>query len=220
MGETSKLVVVRVWDLPTRLFHWALVALVVASFVTGKLGELDWHFRSGCAVLALLLFRLVWGLVGSDTARFSQFLRGPGAVWRYVRGGGSAASVGHNPLGGWAVAALLLLLCAQVGTGLFADDDISFQGPLAQFVDHHSSRVLTGLHHRSVNVLLALVALHVGAIGFYWVFRRRNLVWPMVTGTDAVAPWVGAPRMRGVWVAGVVFLVACGVGVWVWGLGD
>jgi cytochrome b len=212
-----------VWDVPTRLFHWALVALVVASYVTAELGELDWHMRAGDGVLALLLFRVAWGFVGSDTARFSRFLRGPRAVLHHLRDFWSRArdvEVGHNPAGGWAVVALLLVLCVQVGTGLFADDDISSAGPLAQFIERPARRFLTGLHDQSFNVLLGLVALHVAAIGAYWVVRRQNLVWPMVTGVKRLPAAFVAPRLRRPVVAWVIFVVAASLAMWVASFGD
>jgi len=209
---------VRVWDFPTRLFHWALVALLVAAYVTAESGELEWHLRAGYCVLALLLFRVVWGFVGSDTARFSHFVRGPRAVWHHLRGFfGSApdVAVGHNPAGGWAVLAILLVLCVQVGTGLFADDDISEAGPFAQYVERPTRRFLTGLHDQSFNVLLGLAALHVAAIVAYWVVRRHNLVWPMVTGVKRLPAALVAPRLRRPVVAGVIFVVAAWVAAWV-----
>jgi cytochrome b len=206
---------VRVWDLPTRLFHWALVALLVTSYVTAQLDELDWHMRAGECVLALLLFRLLWGVVGSETARFAAFLHGPRAVWRYLRGAAPDTEIGHNAAGGWAVAAMLFFLCAQVATGLFADDDISEQGPFAQFTERPARRFLTGLHDRNVNILLGLAALHVAAIAFYWLVRRNNLVWPMIVGTKWVPDRIAAPRMRGMLVAAAIFAVAAVVAWWV-----
>jgi cytochrome b len=214
---------VRVWDFWTRLFHWALVTLLVASYVTAEFGEFEWHMRCGFCVLALLLFRVAWGVVGSDTARFSQFLRGPGAVWHHLRGflgREPDVTVGHNPAGGWAVMAILLVLCVQVATGLFADDDISEAGPFAQLVDRPMRRWLTGLHHKSFNVLLGLAALHVAAIGAYWVARRQNLVWPMVTGVKWLPARVAAPRLRRPVIAGVIFAVAAWFAVWVASFGD
>jgi cytochrome b len=214
---------VRVWDAPTRLFHWALVALLVASYVTAEFDELEWHMRAGYGVLALLLFRLAWGFVGSDTARFSHFVRGPRAAWHHLRGFFSSApdvAVGHNPAGGWAVLAMLLVLCLQVGTGLFADDDISDAGPLAQYVERPARRFLTGLHDQSFNVLLALAALHVAAIAAYWVVRRQNLVWPMVTGAKRLPAVVAAPRLRRPVVAGVIFVVAACFAAWMASLSE
>src|SRR5271163_2306719 len=209
---------VRVWDAPTRLFHWALVALLVAAYVTAELDELEWHMRAGYGVLALLLFRLARGFVGSDTARFSHFVRGPRAVWHHLHGFLGRApdvAVGHNPAGGWAVVALLLLLCVQVGTGLFADDDISEAGPFAQCVERPMRRWLTGLHDQGFDVLLGLAALHVAAIGAYWAVRRHNLVWPMVTGVKRLPAVVAAPRLRRPVVAGVIFVVAALLAAWV-----
>jgi len=209
---------VRVWDAPTRLFHWALVALVVASYVTAEAGELEWHMRAGDGVLALLLFRIAWGFVGSDTARFSRFLRGPRVVLHHLRDFWSRApdvEVGHNPAGGWAIVALLLVLCVQVGTGLFADDDISTAGPFAQSVERPMRRFFTGLHEQSFNVLLGLAALHVAAIGAYWMVRRQNLVWPMVTGAKRLPAAFVAPRSRRPVLAGVIFAVAALIAMWV-----
>jgi len=124
---------IRVWDAPVRLFHWALAALAVFSFVSGKLGGawLDWHMRSGYAILTLLLFRLAWGVVGSHTARFASFVRGPASVRTYLRERGARGMPGHNPLGGWSVVAMLASLLVQAASGLFADDEIATRGPLA-----------------------------------------------------------------------------------------
>jgi cytochrome b len=209
---------VRVWDLPTRLFHWALLVLVICSFVTAEIDELAWHKRSGYCVLALLVFRLIWGMVGSDTARFTRFLRGPGAVWRYLQASGTAApdyAVGHNPAGGWAVAAMLLVLCVQVGTGLFADDDISEAGPFAIYVERPTRRLLTGLHQANFWLLAGLVSLHILAISGYWVVRRQNLVWPMLTGMKSLPVGGKVPRLRSIWIAMAVFGLAVVAAVWV-----
>jgi len=204
---------VQVWDLPIRLFHWVLVALLIGSYITAQIDELEWHMRCGECVLALLAFRVVWGVLGSDTARLARFIRGPRAVWRHFFAHPADAAVGHNPAGGWAVLAMLMVLCAQVGTGLFADDDISEQGPFARFVTRPTRKLLTGLHHRNFNILLGLVALHVVAVGAYWLFRRENLVWPMVTGRRLLD---GAePRRRSVWLAACVLVVAIGLAGWV-----
>jgi len=209
---------VQVWDLPVRLFHWVLVALLVGSYVTAQLDELEWHMRCGECVLALLVFRIVWGLVGSDTAQFARFIRGPRAVWRHFFAHPAEAAAGHNPAGGWAVLAMLVVLCAQVATGLFADDDISEQGPFARFVARPTRKLLTGLHHRNFNILLGLVALHVVAIGAYWLVRRENLVWPMLTGRRNLA---GAePSRRGVWLAACIFGVAAALAGWIASFGE
>jgi cytochrome b len=216
MSANAELRPVTVWDLPTRLFHWLLVALLVASYVTAQLDALDWHMRSGECILALLVFRLVWGVAGSDTARFARFLRGPRAVWRHLFAPHEAEpDIGHNPAGGWAVAAMLFFLCAQVATGLFADDDISETGPLGGLVSHATRKFLTGLHQRNVNILLALAALHVTAIALYRLVRRQNLLWPMLSGVKILPAAVAAPRRRAMWWAALVFAAAAALAAWV-----
>jgi cytochrome b len=184
----------RVWDLPTRLFHWLLAALVVGSFVTVKVGGnlMVWHERLGYAALALVAFRIVWGFVGGRYARFASFVRGPGAVLDYLRGG--AAGPGHNPLGALSVLALLAAVAFQASSGLFANDDIAFEGPLARYVSGATSSLLTTWHRRNEWVILALVVLHVGAILWYRFGRGHDLVRPMLTGDAQVPP--GFPPSR------------------------
>ena len=175
---------VRVWDVPTRLFHWLLVGLFAFSWWSGETGNLDRHRLSGLILLALLVFRLVWGVIGGSTARFSGFVRGPGAVLAYLRGE-APDKAGHNPLGGWSVVALLALLTVQVGAGLFAvDTDGLESGPLSDYVSFETGRSAAHIHHLCFDGLLALVALHIAAIAFYWL-RGRNLIKPMLTGSDA-----------------------------------
>ena len=181
---------VRVWDLPTRVFHWALAACVIALVVTGQIGgsAMDWHFRLGYAVLTLLLFRLAWGLVGGHWSRFSSFLYAPSTVLRYLRGqGGPELSTGHNPLGAGSVFALLFFLLVQVATGLISDDEIASSGPLTSLVPSTWVSQATWYHH-SVGklVLIVLVALHVTAILFYLLRKRQNLVRPMLLGDKEV----------------------------------
>jgi len=190
--------VIRVWDLPTRLFHWTLVALVLALIATGSLGgnAMAWHFRCGYALASLLLFRLVWGLVGGHWSRFSSFWPSPKRLSSYLRGELPAQqSPGHNPLGGLSVLAMLLLLTLQVATGLFSDDEIAAAGPLSRFISNAKVSLLT-TYHADVGkyILLALIALHVGAIVFYRVKRQQNLVAAMFSGDQAVA--VAAPGSR------------------------
>ncbi len=181
---------VRVWDLPTRIFHWALAACVVASVVIGQVGgaAMDWHFRIGYAVLALLLFRLGWGLVGGHWSRFSSFLYSPSTLLRYLRGqGGPELSVGHNPLGAGSVFALLFFLLAQVATGLISDDEIASSGPLTSLVPGTWVSQATW-YHSSIGklVLIGLVALHLAAMFFYLWRKRENLVRPMLLGDKEV----------------------------------
>ena len=184
---------VRVWDLPTRTFHWLLAACVLGSVVSAKIGgnAMAWHFRLGYVVFTLLAFRVLWGLVGGRWSRFASFIYAPATVVRYLRGQAGPheyLDVGHNPLGAFSVFALLALLAAQVGTGLFADDDISNTGPLIKFVSGATSSLLTKWHKNFGQwLILALVLLHVGAIVFYLVRKQQNLVRPMLTG-DKLLP--------------------------------
>lgn len=177
---------IRVWDLPTRLFHWALAGCVLGLAVTGQIGgaAMDWHFRLGYTVLGLLLFRLVWGFGGGYWSRFSTFSYRPTTVLAYLRGRSDPRhSVGHNPLGALSVFALLVFLVMQVGSGLFSDDEIAAMGPLSKFASGALVSKLT-FYHKEVGklVLLLLVALHIGAILFYLFKRRENLIRPMLTG--------------------------------------
>jgi cytochrome b len=177
---------VKVWDIPTRLFHWSIVLLVVLSWRSAESGAMDWHYLSGIAALGLLLFRLIWGMIGGHTARFSHFLRSPCAALSYLRDPAKpAAQPGHNPLGGYSVFAMLLLLAAQVGTGLFAVDvDGIESGPLSYLVSFEQGRVAAGVHETSFNLLLGLIALHLLAIAYYRVRYARRLILPMITGRD------------------------------------
>ncbi|MFW5911056.1 MAG: cytochrome b/b6 domain-containing protein [Thiohalospira sp.] len=176
---------VKVWDLPVRLFHWLLVAAFALSWYSGEQG-LEWvdvHVWSGYTIITLVGFRLLWGLAGSETARFSNFLHGPRQVLAYLRGWlrGEGHTLGHNPAGGWMVLVMLVLLLAQGITGLFATDDIFFDGPLGGWVGSDIQGWLTGWHKANFDVLLALIALHLLAILAYRL-RGEDLVRPMISG--------------------------------------
>ena len=176
---------IRVWDAPTRLFHWGLVALVFISWLSADQGYMTVHLWSGLSLLALLLFRLGWGLMGSTTARFSDFLHSPRRVFSYLRSvarGGQMLHAGHNPAGGLMVMALLAVLAVQVTTGLFANDGLKFSGPLAMFVNDDGSDRLTRIHGIIFNIILVLIWLHVVAVGFYHFVKGHNLVAPMLSG--------------------------------------
>ena len=210
-------VIVRVWDAPTRLFHWALVICVVGLGVTSQLGgsAMVWHFRFGYGVLTLLLFRFVWGLLGGYWSRFATFLVGPSAIWRYLRGQGRPQdSVGHNPLGSLSVVAMLLFLGLQVTTGLMSDDEISNTGPLTRFVSSTWVSNAT-FYHKNIGkfILLGLVVLHLGAIAFYYFRNQENLVKPMITGDKVIG--FSAPNARDNWSdrrrAGLIFLLCMGL---------
>ncbi len=197
---TLQTVPVRVWDLPTRLFHWTLMLCVIGSVASAKIGgnAMVWHFRLGYAVLALLAFRLLWGLVGGRWSRFASFAYGPSSLRRYLQGASRADEhheVGHSPLGALSVFALLALLAAQVGSGLFADDEIASSGPLVRFVSGATSSLLTGWHkHWGQWLILALVALHMLAVAVYRVKRGRDLITPMIVGDKPLPAGVPAAR--------------------------
>jgi len=177
---------VRVWDLPTRLFHWALVVCVIGQIITANVGGnwMNWHLRLGYTVLTLLLFRLVWGFVGGHWSRFSSFLYAPSTVLNYLRGQARPEHrVGHNPLGAFSVFALLAILLLQVGSGLFSDDEIAFTGPLVSLVSGEAVSLATS-YHKNVGkfIVLALVVLHLLAIVYYRFAKKENLVRPMIVG--------------------------------------
>jgi cytochrome b len=177
---------VRVWDFPTRLFHWLLVILIGFSWWSAETGRLDWHLWSGLSVLALVVFRAIWGFVGSSTARFAQFVRTPLATISYLRSDSlTPKPPGHNPVGGYSVLLMLLLVTLQVGTGLFANDEDSLDpGPLNRLVSFETGETLSKLHHLSFTLLQLVIVIHVLAILFYLIVRKRNLLTPMVTGSD------------------------------------
>ena len=207
---------VAVWDLPTRLFHWTLVGLLAFSWWSGKQDELELHLYSGYAILTLLLFRLLWGLFGSSTARFANFIRGPRGLISYLNGS-AAKVVGHNPLGGLSVAAMLLVLTAQVGLGLFAsDDDGEVFGPLSLWLDEDAVETITELHETLFNVLLVLIALHVAAILYYALVQRKNLVGPMLTGRGDAPEGVEEMRGAPVWRLALTVLITLGATAWLW----
>lgn len=217
---------IRVWDLPTRLFHWALAVCVIGLVITANVGGswMTWHGRLGYAVLSLLLFRIVWGFVGGHWSRFSNFLYGPSAVLAYLRGNARPEHrVGHNPLGMLSVFALLMVLLLQVSTGLFADDEIAFTGPLVSLVSSDTVSQATR-YHKSIGKLLVivLVALHVLAILFYKWFKKDNLVRPMVLGDKQLpAPAPSARDSTSSRLLALGIWAACAAAVyWIVGLGQ
>lgn len=177
---------VRIWDRAVRLWHWLIVLAIPAMWLTAEYGLLATHRTIGCILTALVVFRLYWALLGSRTARFSSFVKGPLSIYTYARSltrPDYNRTIGHSPLGGLSVLALLLALMVQTGTGLFAvDTDGMYSGPLARFVSFSTGRTAAEFHELSFNILLALIALHLAAIVFYFAAKRTNLVRPMVTG--------------------------------------
>lgn len=179
-----------VWDIPIRLFHWLLVLCVIGAFVTAKIGGglMVWHGRLGLAIFGLLVFRLIWGVIGSTYARFAVFVRGPRAILAYLLG--RWHGLGHNPLGALSVLAMLGMLFVQATTGLFANDDIAYSGHLASRIDADLSARITSIHHLLEKLLMVLVALHLGAIAYYARVKKQNLIKPMLTGwADGCPEW-------------------------------
>ena len=216
---------IKVWDLPLRLFHWALVVCVLGAYACVKsagitegwlsetgLDWMTWHSRFGYAVLTLILFRLVWGVFGPRYSQFRQFFAGPRRIMMYLRN--PTQVIGHNPLGAWSVIAMLVAFGMQAVSGLFASDDILFDGPLSA-LNPALSRPLNSLHHASEWVLIALVILHICAVLYYTLFRRQSLVRAMVTG-DVPVPSSDRtsaiePAQDNTWVAvkASLILLAC-----------
>ena len=200
MERQDARVTIKVWDAPVRLFHWLLVALVAVSVSTGYIGGnlMRWHVWSGCTILALLIFRLLWGFAGSTTARFAHFVRGPSAALGYARGLLARApshTPGHNPLGGWMVLLLLASAALQAGTGLFSNDDIATEGPLYDKVSKATSDAISAVHQANAVVLLVLIGLHVAAVLYYLWYKRENLLRPMITGRKEI-PAQPLPTLR------------------------
>jgi cytochrome b len=200
------------WDLPVRLFHWLLTALILFSWWTVKNHHTDWHIWSGCAILTLLIFRLLWGFFGSSTARWTSFVRGPRAVRDYLRG--KWTGIGHTPLGALSVVGLLAAVAVQVGLGLFSEDeDGLYFGPLSRLISTDKSDSIRDLHELWFNVVLGLIVLHVAAIVFYRL-RGRHLTKPMITGKAALDP-AARPMKPGKWWVALICLAA-GIAVTRW----
>jgi cytochrome b len=210
----------KVWDLPTRIFHWLLVVLLAFAWWSAEVRDMEWHLRAGMAVVVLIVFRILWGLFGTSTARFAQFVKGPAAVWSYVRPSTpSHDTIGHNPLGGWSVIFMLLLVAVVVVTGLFAVDiDGIDSGPLSYMVSFDQGRTASAVHDFSFHLLQLVVVVHVLAIIFYLVVKRRNLMGPMITGSQKVRE--GGPVEMAVFVSpwrllvAVVLALLVAYGVW------
>jgi cytochrome b len=188
---------VLVWDAPVRLFHWLVVVLVTAAYVTLKLNWIDWHIRVGEALLALVIFRLLWGCFGSETARFRGFVASPKAALLHLRHllrREPDVQVGHNAAGGWMVVLLLALLLVETLSGLYVNNDIADEGPLSEVVPVWLANAISALHGLVWDALLAAVALHVFVIALYAVVKGHNLLRPMLTGYKPLPASIGAPR--------------------------
>ncbi|MDR2015813.1 MAG: cytochrome b/b6 domain-containing protein [Azoarcus sp.] len=206
---------VKVWDVPTRLFHWLLVLLTVGALITGFLGGglIEFHGQLGLAIAGLLVFRLAWGVVGSTYARFTQFVPGPARVFAYLRG--QWHGLGHNPLGAFSVLGLLALMLFQAGSGLVADDDISFAGPLRALASQSTADCFTKLHKLNVWLILGLVSLHILSVIFYAVVKKNNLLFPMFTGYKTVDDPTLEPARGGGWLSFILAVLIAVAAVWI-----
>lgn len=216
---------IKVWDVPVRLFHWLLLALVIGAIVSIKIGgnAIVWHGRFGHMIFGLVVFRIVWGVIGSRTARFSSFVRGPGAIVDYLKG--RWQGIGHNPLGALSVLGLLGLMAFQSTTGLFTTDDIAFTGPLYRAVSGDLASQLTSLHRQAEWFIYALVALHVAAVMFYTHVKKDNLIKPMITGRKEIGDETRGGAQDGTgampegnrgggWVAFVIAVLIAAAAMW------
>ena len=214
----------RVWDLPTRLFHWLLALTVIGSVISGKIGgnAMVWHTRLGLVVLALLVFRLVWGFTGGYWSRFASFVYGPRSVMAYLRGNtgaGGRYDIGHSPIGALSVWALLGMLLLQVGTGLVADDEIATIGPLNRFVSSRLATAASAWHQEIGNLLLiGLAIVHVAAVLYYNWRRQKNLIAAMIHGDKALPAGATAshdgagPRLAALAIAAAAAALAWWIG--------
>lgn len=217
MADTTPSRSVKVWDLPIRLFHWLLVLGIFAMWLTADvLDRLGLHMAIGLALLGLIVFRLVWGIIGSDTARFIQFVKCPRQILAYLREPKRGVWLGHNPLGALSVLALLASLIVQLITGLFANDQIYNEGPLSDYVSGRMQDLFSAIHQINFYVLLGLIGLHLLAIAFYQIKKKEPLVAAMITGQRTLKPDDTVinpnPRFAG-WIA---FLIAAALGIGAW----
>lgn len=202
---------VRVWDLPVRLFHWLAVLLVALAYVSQRMNWMQLHVRAGETLLALVLFRLLWGCFGSETARFTRFVATPAAAWRHLRHLARRepdVQVGHNAAGGWMVLLLLALLLVETLSGLYDNNDIADEGPLSEIVPAAVSNAIAAIHAYGWDLLAAAVVLHVCAIAVYALVKGHNLLGPMVTGAKRLPATVRAPQRASIWLAALLLALS------------
>lgn len=216
-SDKSSTRTVKVWDIPIRLFHWLLVLGIIAMWLTADVFDrLGLHMAIGYALIGLIVFRLVWGFIGSDTAKFSQFVRCPRSIITYLRTPKPGVMLGHNPLGALSVLAMIVSIIVQLGTGLFANDQIYNEGPFSDYVSEHMQDLLTEVHEINFYILLGLIALHLAAIAFYQFKKREPLVRAMVTGKRAIKEGeeIQNPNPRFAGPIAFVIAIAISVGAW------
>ncbi|PXW25731.1 cytochrome b/b6 domain-containing protein [Paraburkholderia caballeronis] len=212
---------VRVWDVPTRLFHWLTVVLVIGAYVTQRLNWIDLHVRIGETLLALVLFRLLWGCFGSETARFRSFVASPAAALAHLRRvlrREPDVQVGHNAAGGWMVLLLIALLLVETLSGIYVYNDVADEGPLSEIVPAPVANAISSLHALGWDLLLAAVVLHVCAIAVYAIAKGHHLVGPMISGRKRLPSTVRAPSRAPLWLAalllGCAALVVAALATW------
>lgn len=220
MSITSATTPVKIWDLPTRVFHWTLVLGLGFMWLSAELGGLwmEWHTKAGLFMLALIIFRIIWGLVGSETDRFTSFIKSPATAMHHakeLKEEETAYYAGHNPLGAWMVVALLGGVLIQAISGLFVSDDILVEGPLYGLVSESTSKTMTSLHHLLFNILLLAAVVHILTIGFYKIRKRTNLIKAMISGS---ADWPVDQQpipthlsFKSPWLALSIFIVCYGL---------
>jgi len=208
---------VHVWDLPVRLFHWLAVALVAFEYATSRLGWIDWHLLGGRSLLTIVLFRIAWGFVGSESARFTSFVAPPGAALRHLRRilvREPDTRLGHNEAGGWMVVLMLTLLLAETVDGVLLNNDVSNDGPLTEVLPNWSLNLIASLHVWLWYALAVAITLHVAAVAIYGFAKGHRLVPAMVTGRKRVAGSIRAPRMAPLWLAPVLLALCAFAAEW------
>jgi len=181
------MVKIRLWDLPTRLFHWLFAAAVIGAIVTDLLDNITWHSYCGYTALVLVVFRIIWGFVGPHHARFSSFVPSVSSLKAFLKDQ-TVSPLGHNPLGALSVIAMLLIVLVQASSGLFTDDEISFQGPLSKFISEDMVKLMNQIHETNHVLVYSIVALHLIAIFYYQRIKKNNLIGPMVYGDKEIDP--------------------------------
>jgi len=200
-----------VWDFPLRFFHWLLALFIIGSFYTGFTGEMVWHIRLGYAILTFIFFRICWGFFGGTYARFNSFLFKPSEIFNYLKNFFNKNPpnhyVGHNPIGGLSVIMLLSLILIQVISGLFSTDDIASEGPLYILVSNKMASFFTTLHKTNFKLLIPIILIHIGAVYFYFLYKKQNLITPMITGykTTFEIPHLKPAKM---WIASILWILS------------